>query len=83
MGDEKSKKRMKDMVHGEVTKMFEAVLDYVQVACPAPDAFKVLRAKILRVGNDCSRTIRKEIDNYDVEYTLLSEEIIEVNQNRK
>lgn len=80
MGDEKSKKRMKEMVHGEVTKMFEAVLDYVQVACPAPEAFKVLRAKILRVGNDCSRSIRKEIDNYGIEYTSLGEEIIEVSR---
>lgn len=78
MGNEKSKEKLKYMVHNEVTKMFESVLDYVQVACPTPDTYKVLRAKILRVGNNCSRAIKKQIDNYDVEYTAVGEEIIEV-----
>ena len=78
MINEKSKKRFKKAINDEVTKMFESVLDYVQVACPTPDTYKVLRGKILRVGNNCIRSLQKETDSYDMEYTNIGEEIIEV-----
>lgn len=78
MGNEKSREKFKKVIHGEVTKMFESVLDYVQVACPTPDTYKVLRGKILRVGNNCIRSLQKGTDNYDMEYTNVGEEIIEV-----
>ena len=78
MGNEKSKEKLRGAIHGDVTKMFEAVLDYVQVACPNTETYKVLRAKILRVGNNCIRNLHKELDNYDMEYTNVTEEIIEI-----
>jgi len=78
MINEKSREKFKKVVHAEVTKMFESVLDYVQVACPTPDTYKVLRGKILRVGNNCIRSLQKETDHYDMEYTNIAEEIIEV-----
>jgi hypothetical protein len=74
---EKSKDKLKGFVKDEVTKMFESVLDYAQVACPTPETYKVLRSKILRVGNNCIRVIHKNLDRYDIEYKAIGEDIIE------
>jgi hypothetical protein len=80
MANSKSKDKLNRMVEEEVTKLFESVLDYAQVACPTPDTYKVLRSKILRVGNNCIRTLKKRLDHYDVEYKATSEDIIEISQ---
>jgi hypothetical protein len=77
---DRSRDKLHRMVEEEVTKMFESVLDYAQVACPTPDTYKVLRSKILRVGNNCIRTVKKKLDHYDVEYKATAEDIIEVQQ---
>jgi len=80
MVNSKSKDKLNRMVEEEVTKLFESVLDYAQVACPTPDTYKVLRSKILRVGNNCIRTLKKRLEHYDVEYKATSEDIIEIQQ---
>jgi hypothetical protein len=80
MVNSKSKDKLNRMVEEEVTKLFESVLDYAQVACPTPDTYKVLRSKILRVGNNCIRTLKKRLEHYDVEYKATSEDIIEIPQ---
>jgi len=80
MVNSKSKDKLNRMVEEEVTKLFESVLDYAQVACPTPDTYKVLRSKILRVGNNCIRTLKKNLEHYDVEYKVTSEDIIEIPQ---
>jgi len=56
---ERSRQKLDKLVDEEITKMFESVLDYAQVACPTPDTYKVLRSKILRVGNNCIRLLLK------------------------
>jgi hypothetical protein len=78
MANERSKEKLIKEMRVEVTKLFERTLDYAQVACAADDTFKVLRSKILRVGNDCIRSLERRIQHYDVEYIPQSEEIIEV-----
>ena len=84
MANDKSREKLKREVKDEVTQLFEKVLDYAQVACPTPDTFKVLRSKVLRVGNDCIRNIHKNLDSrYDVEYTAVAEEIIEFGRGKK
>ncbi len=80
MANDKSRDKLNRMVEEEVTKLFESVLDYAQVACPTPDTYKVLRSKILRVGNNCIRTIKKKLEHYDVEFQATTEDIIEVPQ---
>jgi len=80
MANAKSKDKLNRVVEEEVTKLFESVLDYAQVACPTPDTYKVLRSKILRVGNNCIRTLKKRLEHYDVEYKATSEDIIEIPQ---
>ena len=76
MVNNKSKARLNNEMRQEVTKMMESALDYAEVACPK-DTFKQLRSKILRVGNNCMRSLEKTFDNYDVVYTNVTEEIIE------
>ena len=79
MADLKSKEKLKDDVRKEVTRLFEASLDYSQIACTSPETFTALRGKILRVGNDCIRKLHRLIDsNYDVGYIYSKEEIINV-----
>jgi hypothetical protein len=80
MANERSREKLNKLVEEEVTKLFESVLDYAQVACPTPDTYKVLRSKVLRVGNNCIRTIKRKLDHYDVEYKATSEDFIEVIQ---
>ena len=76
--EEKSKIKFKKVIEHEVTQMFETILDYTQVACAAPDTFKVLRARILRAGNDCIRKLSNNLDNYTVNYDSSSEDVIVV-----
>lgn len=79
MGNEKSRERLTRQMEEEVTKLFEQALDYAQVACPKEN-FGALRSKILRVGNNCIRSLRKKFQHYDVEYIPNTEEIIEFNK---
>jgi hypothetical protein len=81
--DEKHSKKLKDVISQEITAMFEAALDFAQVACPEPN-FKPLRSKILRVGNNCIRNIHKSVDDhFKVEYKAPAEDIVEVKQAKK
>lgn len=74
----KHKEKLNKAVSEEITVLFEKVLDYAEVAVPNNDQYKKLRSKILRVGNNCIRNIRKEIDTrYDVKYNPPAETIIE------
>ena len=76
--NERSKDKLIKELEGEVTKLFEQALDYAQVACPTKDTYAVLRSKILRVGNNCIRNVRKKVQHYDIEFMPRAEEIIEV-----
>lgn len=51
----------KGEVRERITQMFESILNYVQVGT-LPDTYKVLRAKILREGNNCIRDLEKKIE---------------------
>ena len=79
---DKSKDKLVQTIREEVTSLFEQALDYAQVACPEHN-FRPLRSKILRVGNNCIRNITKKLDSYQVEYTKLNEEVIEVAQAKR
>ena len=78
---DKHREKMDRMVKDEVTKMFEKVLDYAEVAVPNNDQYRKLRSKILRVGNNCIRNIQKDVEkHYDVKYKALAETVVEVIQ---
>ena len=78
MGINRSREKLKNAAEAEVTKMFENILDYAQVACAQPDTYKALRSKILRAGNNCIRAIKSEMDVYEVTYVPSAEDVIEV-----
>ena len=80
MVNEKSREKLAKDIEAEITDLFEQVLDYSQVACPTKDTYSVLRSKILRVGNNCIRNVRKKLQYYDVEYVPQIEEVIEIKQ---
>ncbi len=79
---DKHRKKLENLVKKEVTKMFESVLDYTQIACADPVTFKALRSKILRVGNDCIRSINSNLGDYDIKFVPKCEEVIEVKQEK-
>ncbi len=79
MANDRNRDKLDKLVEIEITAMFEQILDYAQVACPTNDTYKVLRSKILRVGNNCIRNIKKKLDFYEVKYNAKSEDIVEVN----
>ena len=78
--NDKSKDKLNQELIDEVTKLFEQTLDYAQIACSAPETYKNLRSKILRIGNNCIRNISKRLQHYNVEFVPQAEEIIEVRQ---
>jgi|CryBogDrversion2_1035201.scaffolds.fasta_scaffold02852_1 hypothetical protein len=80
--NEKSKEKLIRNLEEEVTRLFEQALDYAQVACSTQDTYKVLRSKILRVGNNCIRNVNKIVQYYAVEFIPQSEDIIVVNQSK-
>jgi len=81
--EDRNAKKLKEMIAQEVTAMFEATLDFAQVACPEAN-FKPLRSKILRVGNNCIRNISKNIDDYfKVEYKAPAEDVVVIKQAKK
>jgi hypothetical protein len=80
MANDKNREKLGRDLDAEVTQMFEQILDYAQVACATPDTFKVLRSKILRVGNNCIRNQRKKLQEFDVKYIAKAEDIIEIKQ---
>ena len=77
---DRNKEKLKAVIKDEITKLFEQALDYAQEACASPETYKVLRGKILRVGNNCIRTLNGKLSNYGVEYIAPAEDIIEVKQ---
>ena len=81
--DSKSRGKLEGIVNKEVTKMFESILDYAQVAVPAKDTFQVLRSRILRAGNDCIRNISTGLDNYKIKYESKTEDVVEVLTKRQ
>ena len=78
MDNGRSREKFKKEIAAEVTKLFESVLDYAQVACAHQDTFKALRAKILRAGNNCIRNLKNSSDKYDMEFKSNTEDVIEV-----
>lgn len=80
MDNDRNREKLGRDLDAEVTLMFEQILDYAQVACATPDTFKVLRSKILRVGNNCIRNQRKKLQEFDIKYNARAEDIIEIKQ---
>lgn len=78
---ERSKEKLKKLLDVEVNSALRSVLDFIEVAVGNEERFKALRSKVLKVGNDALRNLKKEIDTrYDVEFIPLGEDVIKVKQ---
>lgn len=81
LGNDKSKEKLIKCMAGEVTKLFEKILDYSEVAVANEPQYRKLRSKILRLGNDCIRNVSKELElRYEISYIASIETIVEVIQ---
>ena len=79
----RDKDKLKSFIHEEITKLFSSVLDYTEVAVDGKERYMNLRSKILKVGNDTIREIKKELDTrYAVEYKALVEDVIVVDKTK-
>ena len=78
--NDRSREKLARELEDEITSLFERALDFAEVACSTKDTYKVLRSKILRVGNDAKRNIRKKMQHYNVEFVAQSEDFIEIKQ---
>ena len=76
--EENGKKVLEHLVAKEITKLFESVLDYTSIAVSDEKTFRILRGKILGVGNDCIRKICSELIHYDIKYVEKNEDFIEI-----
>jgi hypothetical protein len=80
-----SSKRLQENITKSITKMFEGMLDFSEVAVGDETRYKALRSKILRLANDAIRNINAEIENkYEVVFTGINEDVVvKVNTGRK
>jgi len=72
-----SSSRLQKAVKEEVTKFFETVLDFSEVAVGDEKRYKALRSKVLRHGNDTIRRLNSSIEtDYDVSYRKLAQDVV-------
>jgi len=81
--NDRSRDKLTKEMESEITNLFEQALDFAEVACATKDTYKVLRSKILRVGNNTIRNVKKKIQHYDVEFVSQTEDFIEVKQTTR
>ena len=74
-----SSKRLQEYVKVSITKMFEGMLDFSEVAVGEEKRYKALRSKILRLANDAIRNISSEIEEkYQVSYVGVNEDVVKI-----
>lgn len=80
-----SRSRLQEYVKKSITKMFEGMLDFSEVAVGDEKRYKSLRSKVLRLANDAIRNINAEIeDKYEVSFTGINEDVVvKVSTRRK
>jgi hypothetical protein len=79
----RSKDKLKQYIEDEITKFFGSTLDYAEVAVDGKERFKMFRSRILKLGNDVIRELKKELDqHYDVHFVSTFEEVIKLNTKR-
>jgi len=79
-----SKNKLQEYIRSIITKMMEGTLDFVEVSVGNQERYKVLRSKLLRLGNDTLRSITGEIEmNYEVKYLRIGQDMIRITPQTK
>lgn len=78
-----SKKKLQEFISASITKMMEGGLDFTEVSLGNAERYKVLRSKLLRLGNDTIRSIISELEKkYEVKYLGISEDVVKITNSR-
>jgi len=78
--DLRSKDKLNGYIKRSLNDFFRIVLDYAEVAVGDKERHKVLRQRILKLGNEKLRDIEKEVEErYDVVYNPPGEDVIKFN----
>jgi hypothetical protein len=77
----KAKEQLKVLIDEKFKKLFGLTLDYAEVAIDGKDRYSNFRSKVLSLGNDLLRDIKKELDgHYEMVYVDTVEQIIVIKQ---
>ena len=81
MEEDRSLDKLKRFIDSSITDFFGAVLDYTEVAVDGKERHANLRSRILKLGNDSIRDIKRELEqHYVVKYQPTTEDVIKVKQ---
>lgn len=84
MGIDRHKEKLIKVVSEEITVLFEKILNYAELSVANREQYKVLRSRILRLGNNSIRNLSREINSrYDIKYNPPAETIIEIKNDRE
>lgn len=78
-----SNKKLCILVKNNITKLFDGILDFSEVAVDDKERYKVLRSKVLKLSNDTIRCLMSEIErSYDVEFKNIYNDVVVIKDKR-
>lgn len=78
-----SNKKLCSLVKTNITKLFDGILDFSEVAVDDKERYRVLRSKVLKLSNDTIRFLMSEIEkNYDVEFKNIYDDVVVVKDKK-
>jgi hypothetical protein len=78
-----SNKKLCLLVKNNITKLFDGILDFSEVAVDDKERYKVLRSKVLKLSNDTIRCLMSEIErSYDVEFKNIYNDVVVIKDKK-
>lgn len=78
-----SNRRLCSLIKKDITKLFDGILDFSEVAVDDKERYKVLRSKVLKLSNDTIRCLMSEIErSYDVEYKNIYNDVVVIKDKK-
>jgi hypothetical protein len=74
-----SNKKLCALVKASITKLFDGILDFSEVAVEDKERYRILRSKVLKLSNDTIRSLMSEIEhNYEIEFKNVYDDVVVV-----
>jgi hypothetical protein len=78
-----SNRKLCTLVKNGVTKLFDNILDFSEVAVEDKERYKILRSKVLKLSNDTIRSLVAEIEHsYEVEFKNIYNDVVIVKDSK-
>jgi len=74
----KGSRIMEALIQKRVTKMFDEILKFVEVACLTDRAYSLLRGRILDIGNQTIRDLQSDCKHFDMILRNVEEDVVEL-----